>query len=307
MKKVILWMLAVLMLAGMLAVPVWADEEFVKTEKSEYLEGELIKVSYQFLDEDSDRRIYIYKDSVSEENRVWVVSATGLEGGGHHVYFWYDTEHAGAAGKADKPGKYIMKVVNKDGSDYDRNIGGTFTVAANPEKDELPQIYLEKTEYGAEETLQIFYKGISDVIGYQNTLKIVLWDSYEFPVEEFVLWNGSTYAGLSGVIEYDLSELWEGEFRVTLETTDELLQLGDSEATFTVGSGSGEDATGAPATEIPVTPAPATEAPAQTAKAPAQETKQKDSAGWVLPVVIVGAVVLAAAAIIAVLLKKRKK
>ncbi len=332
MKKVFLMFLAVMVLSGLMMIPVTAapSDGEISTDKSEYLEGELIKVSYRFNSADStkQRRINIYKGSVSDDNFVWAMSATGQEGSGHHIYFWSLPDGKAAL---SSPGTYIMKVVNGFNGDYGKEITSSFTVKANPNLVDKPSIALTKKVNSLEDMLQIRFNGLSDGVirlrdEYEEdgtrkpyTLTIKIYDDVDFPVTQVLLYNGNDYLGLSGVIEFDPTELWEGDFYMLLESDDPTLDLSDTRFDFSMVSQL-EEETEEPTNEPEMTPETTPETTPESTptsdvqtQAPASPTasvdaSKGDSGNTVLWIVIaVAGVLIVALAVVVVLLLKKKK
>lgn len=332
MKKVFAMFLTAMVLCSLMMIPVAAapSDGEISTEKSEYLEGELIKVNYRFNSADSTkkRRINIYKDSVSDDNFVWAMSATGTEGSGHHIYFWSLPDGKAAL---SSPGTYIMKVVNGFNGDYGKEITSTFTIKANPNLVDKPTIALTQKVNSLEDMLQIRFNGITDAVirlkdeleddGTQlpYTLTVKIYDDVDFPVTQVLLWNGVDYLGISGVVELDPTELWEGDFYMLLESDDPTLDLSNTRFDFSMVSqleAETEEPTNKPETTPATTPETTPESTPTSdvqTQAPASPTasvdaSKGDSGNTVLWIVIaVAGVLIVALAVVVVLLLKKKK
>ena len=282
MKKVFAIVLTVMMLCCMM-IPVHASSAGeIGTDKAEYLEGEMIKMYYEFPAKDPDRQIWVYKNSVAEGNRVWVISATGVSNEGYHPLFY-------PANTLATPGDYIMKVVKKNGDAYSHDITATFKVKANPGLNRTPSISLDKTTYNLGDIIKIHYDGITDALPYDKILQITFYDSMDVPVssDAIYLWDTRTYIGISGTLEVDTSELdfWADSYYAILESNDESMNLSNTRVDFTIADpdlNTQAPATDAPATQAPATDAPATQAPATDVPAPDAPT---DDSAIATPVV----------------------
>lgn len=325
MKKLFAIMLTIVILFGMMMVPVSASSAGkIGTDKAEYLEGEMIKMYYEFPSKDADRQIWVYKGSVAEENRVWVISATGLENEGYHILFWPENTLA-------TPGDYIMKVMKKNGDAYSADITATFKVKSNPNLTRTLSISLDKTMYNIDDTIVISYNGVTDALP-NKTVQVTIYDEVGIPATDtpVYLWDTRTFNGISGTIEIDMTEMdfWAGNYYAIIESADPEADYSYSKIEFTVAdydlatdapadeTETPADPTEAPATQAPVTDAPATDAPVEDiTEAPATpdatEIPEKDNQGGnntVLFVVIgIAAALLVALVVVVILLIKKKK
>lgn len=325
MKKLFAIVLAVVILCSMLLVPVSASSSGeIGTDKAEYLVGEMVEFYYSFSAKDSNRQIWIYKGSVAEENRIWVMSATGLENHGLHIEVWPENTLL-------TPGNYIMRVADKSTKELDPNITATFTVKDNPDLDREVGISLDKTTYNLDDTIVVSYKGITDALP-KKALQITFYDENDIPANEtpIYLWDAQEPAKMSGTIEVDMSELdfWAGSYYAVVEMQGFAIDYSSTRIDFTVvdpSSTTEAPATDAPATDVPTTDAPATDAPvtdAPATDAPATEipndgteapvaTEQPDGNGgsnvmlWVV-VGIAGALLVALVVVVILLIKKKK-
>lgn len=309
MRKVLAIVLMVVMLASMMLLPVSASNTGkIWTDKTEYLEGEMVHVYFEFPAADTNRQIWVYKGEAVRENRVWVISATGTENHGLHPIFWHDTGTSMAT-----PGDYTMVVMNKTtGEAYSPKLSSTFKIKANPGLTRTPTISLDKAVYSFDSIMTVSYDGITDALPYDKIIQITLYDSDDFPAssDPIYLWDTRNYIGINGTLEIDLSELdlWAGEFYAILESNDESMDLSYSKVDFTVADGqiaeepsempSNEVESTEPAGENTPTPAP------ETTTAPQNEGG--DNTLIVVVLVIAGVVIAALAAVVVILLKKKK-
>ena len=325
MKKLFAIVLAVMMLCSMMLVPVSASGGEIGTDKAEYLVGEMIEFYYSFSAKDANRQLWIYKGSVAEENRIWVMSATGLENHGLHLEVWPE-------GTLLTEGNYIMRVADKSTKVLDPNITATFTVKANPNLDREVGISLDKSTYNVDDTIVVSYKGITDALP-KKALQVTFYDENDIPVNEtpIYLWNASEPAKMSGTIEVDMSDMdfWSGSYYAVVEMQGFVIDYSSTRVDFTVvdpdlateapvtqAPVTQAPATEAPATEAPATEAPATDAPSEETETPADETIAPTDGGsvnksgsnvvlWVV-VGIAGALLVALVVVVILLLKKKK-
>lgn len=300
MKRVFAVLFAALLLCGIMLTPVMAtSDEYVTTDKEEYVEGEMIHMSYSFAAKDSERQIYVYRDSIAEENLVWVISATGKTNSGYHVLFWPENTLA-------TPGNYIMKVVKKGGGDYGKDITSTFTVKENPDLDRNPSISMEETEVLLDGTLTFNYSGITDAIGWNSyPLKVVLYDEDDFELEQWNLWDGSEWAGVSGTIEYECAELWQGDFYLSLVSEDPNLDLSEARVDFSIVD-EVETATPSATPEATEESTP-TPTPTVTSTDDGTDTDNGDSTPWIIVGIVAALVVVVGAVVVVIVFKKKKK
>lgn len=243
MKKVFAFVFTVMMIASMALVPVSASSGgTIATDKSEYLEGEMIHVEFEFPAKDTERQIWIYKGEIKMENRIWVVSATGTANEGYHPIFWPENTIA-------TPGDYTMVVMKKNGDAYESDITATFTVKANLNLSRRPTISLDKDTYGLEDIITVRYDGVTDALPWNKILQITIYDDMDFPASNapIYLWDTRVYNGISGSLEIDLAEfdLWEGDFYAILESNDESMDLSYSRVDFKIAD-TNSSATNAP-------------------------------------------------------------
>ncbi len=331
MKKVFAMVFAVMMLCGMMLIPVSASSDgSISTDKTEYLEGEMVEISYEFsaADTNKKRSIWIFKDN-DLVNPVKIMSATGKSGKGLTPY-WYPNYAEG--GKPLQAGNYVMKVMDENSVPHTPEITATFKVKANPGLTRNPSFSLDKSTYNLTDTIVVSYDGITDSLPYNRTLQLTIYDDVDFPASEepIYLWDTREYNGISGELEIDLSDfdLWTGDFYAVLEFSDEYMdmshtridfQIVDTNSTSTTAPGAsqipdaGNDATVPPAsTNEPVgdeTNAPADgEVGSQPSVAPTQTPEEKSGGNTLLYVVIgIAAVLGIALVVVVVLLVKKKK
>ena len=220
-----------------------ASTECIKTDKTEYKSGEMVKISYDFDIAENTRCICIYKDTL-DSPIMYVVSATSLSGDNiwaPTVVSW--TWQGGGPAITTQPltpGTYIMKPmyiksggVSTQSTDFvegaKSSITATFTVVENTGSAN-PTISATKTELEYGEDLEIAFDGVTNKLG-TNTLRIELKNSAGMVEETWVLWNGGTeYAGISGSVSYFAADT----YTATLICSDPDFVLGNTEIQFTV-------------------------------------------------------------------------
>ncbi len=273
MKKVLAMVLAVLMLVSLMLVPVSASSSGrIWTDKTQYLEGEMIRHYYEFPATDSNRCVWVFKDT-DLVNPVKIFTASGLEGSALSTY-WYKKSDEG--GTPLRPGNYIMKVTDLDGNPCSPEISTTFKIKSNPRLTRQPSIALDKSVYNLEDTIILSYDGITDALPYNKTVQVTIYDELGIGISEepIYLFDENNFNGISGTITLDMSEMdfYPGPHYAVIEMEDNYIDYSHTRIDFTVVDPAA--ATEAPATEAPATNAPATQAPATQApatQAPATE------------------------------------
>ena len=221
----------------------------VSTNKFEYKSGEMVKLSYNFDEADSSRRIGIYKDEGTSISLMYAADGTSTFDDGiwvpsnNVVWNW----QAGGPSIMTQPlpvGNYIVKVVYIEGDALQStsyvegalsNITARFTVVENTGSAN-PTISATKTELEAGEDLEIAFDGVTNELG-ENTLQIKLENSVG-TVTTWNLWDGSTeYAGLNGTVMYT-DFLPAGTYTVTLICSSADITLGNSQVTLKVNAAS---------------------------------------------------------------------
>lgn len=328
MKKLFTILLAVTILCSMMLVPVSASNGEIGTDKAEYLVGEMVEFYYDFPAKDSNRQIWIYKGSVADDNRIWVMSATGLSNHGLHIEVWPENTLL-------TEGSYIMRVADKTTKELDPTITATFTVKANPNLDREVGISLDKNVYNVDDTIVLSYKGITDALP-KKALQVTFYDANDIPANDvpIYLWNASEPAKMSGTIEIDMTDydFWSGSYYAVVEMQGFAIDYSSTRIDFTVvdpDMSTEAPATNVPTTNVPVTDAPVTEAPATDAPAtdaPVTEAPATDDASASVPVTdapdgdsnngsntvlwvvvgIAGALLVALVVVVILLLKKKK-
>ena len=268
-----------------------ASTEYIKTDKTEYKSGEMVKISYSLDVAESGRFICVYRNGEAiYNNLMYAMSAASLSNEGTLVpsssVVW--TWHGGGPSIMTSrlsAGSYIIKVmyltgVSTNAPDYvegaKSSFTSTFTVVDNTGSAN-PTISATKTELEYGEDLEIAFDGVTNELG-ENTLQIKLENSAG-TVTTWNLWDGSTeYAGLNGAVSYT-DDLAAGTYTAKLVCSDGAFTLGNSEIQFTVQA-------------APNTPTPTpTSTPASTPTNAPANTPTGDTSIWMISILlIVGAV-----------------
>lgn len=220
-------------------------EEFIRTGKSTYQEGEFIEIEYEFDAADPNRWICIYKGSVSAGNMVYAMTATALRGSNVFIPPAAVGMNGTNPSALTQPGSYVMKVMYTDVAADLADTGttdsfaegakstmtNTFTVQAGGSK--VPSIAVADKEIGKGGTLNVQFDGVVNTLG-NNSLYVEVQDANGKTVKSRVLWNGIYYAGKSGEVSISLTDLAPGSYTARLVCTDSEFVLGTDSVAITV-------------------------------------------------------------------------